>query len=104
LQSGSFFHPASGDERFDFTRARRITRFVGDLLAARACDDPVPVTMTCGAHEMNLANNRAMRDALARQGYDVRLHEVRDAHTWTGWRDAFDPHLLDLLRRCWDPT
>jgi enterochelin esterase family protein len=57
--------------------------------------------MTCGAHEKNLANNRAMRDALAVQGYDVCLHEGRDLHNWVGWRDLFDPHLVALLRRVW---
>jgi enterochelin esterase family protein len=101
LQSGSFFRPATGDARFDFTRTRRITRFVGDVLGGRAWEDPVPVVMTCGAHEMNLANNRAMRDALSLQGYDVRLHEGRDLHSWIAWRDLLDPHLVALLRRVW---
>jgi enterochelin esterase-like enzyme len=101
LQSGSFFHASTGDARFDFTRARRIIRFVGDVLAARSCEDPVPVVMTCGALEKNLANNRAMRDALALQGYDIRLQQGRDLHNWIAWRDLFDPHLVALLRRMW---
>jgi enterochelin esterase-like enzyme len=42
-----------------------------------------------------------MHDALHAQGYRVRLGEVRDAHNWTAWRDAFDPYLLDLLREEW---
>jgi enterochelin esterase family protein len=100
LQSGSFFHASSGDATSDFTRGRRITRFVGGVLAARACEDPVPVTMTCGALEKNLANNRAMRDALERQGHDVSLRVGRDLHNWVAWRDLFDPH-LSLLRRVW---
>ena len=101
LQSGSFFHSSVGDARFDFTRGRRITRFVGGVLAAGTCDDPIPISMTCGALEMNLANNRAMRDALALQGYDASLHAGRDLHNWVAWRDLFDPHLVALLRRMW---
>jgi enterochelin esterase family protein len=101
LQSGSFFRPARPDARSDFTPEHRITRFVADVLAAPAWHDPVPVTMTCGAHEQNLANNRAMRDALALQGYDASLHEGRDLHSWVAWRDLLDPHLVALLERVW---
>jgi S-formylglutathione hydrolase FrmB len=57
--------------------------------------------MTCGTVEENLANNRAVRDALVAQGYDVYLFENRDAHNWVGWRDTFDPHLTDLLTKVW---
>ena len=57
--------------------------------------------ITCGSVEENLANNREMAQALRRQGYDVDLDEVPDAHNYTGWRDAFDPHLTTLLRRVW---
>ena len=103
LQSGSFFRRASDPHEGDFPRFDRISRFVGSVLRGDGAS-PIPITMTCGRAEENLGNNRAVAAALAGQGYDVRLHEVRDAHTWTGWRDAFDPHLLDLLRRCWDPT
>jgi enterochelin esterase family protein len=39
-----------------------------------------------------------MARALAAQGYDVALHEVRDVHNYVAWRDAFDPHLTQLLR------
>ena len=42
-----------------------------------------------------------MRDALAAQGYHVRLAEPRDAHNWVAWRDALDPWLLDLLAEVW---
>ena len=34
-------------------------------------------------------------------GWETELHEVPDAHNYTGWRDAFDPYLVDLLRRVW---
>jgi enterochelin esterase family protein len=55
--------------------------------------------MTCGTIEENLANNRIMARALAAQGYDASLHEVRDVHNYTAWRDAFDPWLTELLQR-----
>jgi enterochelin esterase family protein len=51
--------------------------------------------------EENLANNQAVAAALARQGYDVRLDVVPDAHNWVAWRDALDPHLGELLRSLW---
>ena len=40
--------------------------------------------MTCGTLEENLANNRIMARALAAQGYDVTLREVRDVHNYIG--------------------
>jgi len=63
--------------------------------------EPIPVTISCGLGEENLANNRVLAEALAEQGYDVRVAEFRDAHTWVGWRDAWDPWLPDLLARAW---
>jgi S-formylglutathione hydrolase FrmB len=57
--------------------------------------------MTCGVIEENLANNRAVHDALAAQSYDVTLATSRDGHNWVSWRDTFDPHLVDLLQRVW---
>ena len=59
----------------------------------------VPVVMTCGQIEENVDNNRLMTSALQAQGYDTRLVENRDVHTYVGWRDTFDPHLVDLLQR-----
>lgn len=61
----------------------------------------IPVSLTCGAAEENLANNRDMADSLRQQGYAVEFAENPDAHTWTGWRDALHPHLTGLLRRVW---
>jgi enterochelin esterase-like enzyme len=101
LQSGSFFRPRTRDEQWDFTRSHRITGFVGEVLAAREWQHPIPITMTCGSLEKNLNNNQAMRDALAAQGYEVQLRETRDLHNWVAWRDAFHPHLVALLRRAW---
>ena len=101
LQSGSFFRLRFDKQESGFVRFRRISRFMGSVLTAEAWPHPIPVTLTCGTAEENLANNRATRDALARQGYDVHLHENRDAHNWIGWRDTFDPFLLDLLAKVW---
>jgi enterochelin esterase-like enzyme len=100
LQSGSFFRLATDRQERDFPRFDRVSRFVGKVLRGEDAA-PIPVTLTCGLGEENLANNRAVTAALAAQGYDVRLAEVRDAHTWTGWRDAWDPWLADLLARVW---
>ena len=101
LQSGSFFRQRFDRQESSFVRFRRITRFVGEVLRGRDFSAPVPVTMTCGLVEENLANNRAVCRALRAQGYDVQFAELRDAHNWIGWRDAFDPHLVDLLQRTW---
>ena len=101
LQSGSFFRQRFDRYERDFRYFRRISRFVGTVLAARTWLDPVPVVLTCGTVEENLANNRAVATALRAQGYDVRSAVVRDAHNWVAWRDALDPHLPALLRRLW---
>lgn len=99
LQSGSFFQTATDSQEAGFFRFDRITAFVTQVMGERSWRRPVPVTMTCGTVEENLANNRRMRDALALQGYDVGFAEPRDGHNWVAWRDAFDPHLVDLVRR-----
>jgi enterochelin esterase family protein len=99
LQSGSFFQPTTDAWEDGHSRFGQITRFVHRVLAARKRVQPVPVTMTCGTAEENLANNVAMRNALVRQGYDAELVLVRDAHNWVAWRDGFHPHLGRLLAR-----
>lgn len=101
LQSGSFFRQRYDRQESSFVRFRRISRFMGQVLASSEWVHPIAVTMTCGTIEENLANNRATRDALARQAYEVRLAENRDGHNWIAWRDSFDPHLIDLLQRMW---
>jgi enterochelin esterase-like enzyme len=100
LQSGSFFQPLTDAQERRFRRFPRVSRFVGRLLRGHAAT-PIPVTISCGLAEENLANNRAVAEALARQGYDVRFVESRDAHTWVGWRDVWDPWLAELLERAW---
>jgi enterochelin esterase-like enzyme len=101
LQSGSFFMPRFDRHESSFPRYGRIVRFVRGVLQARADPEPVPVSMTCGAQEDNIDNNRVMASALVAQGYPAQLDEVPDLHNYTGWRDAFDPHLTRLLRRLW---
>jgi enterochelin esterase-like enzyme len=98
LQSGSFFHPRHDAHERRFSRYDRIVRSVDAVLRSGGHPSPVPTVMTCGAIEENLANNRIMARALAAQGYDVALREVPDVHSYTAWRDAFDPALTRLLR------
>jgi enterochelin esterase family protein len=100
LQSGSFFRPATDPQERQFPRYARVSRFVGRTLRGEDAA-PIPVTISCGLGEENLANNRLMVEALADQGYDVGLVEFRDAHTWVGWRDAWYPWLPELLERAW---
>jgi enterochelin esterase-like enzyme len=100
LQSGSFFRPRWDRHEEWHPRYHRIIRFVGRTHLGKDAS-AVPVTITCGTAEENLANNRALADALETQGYDVRMHEQRDAHNWTAWRDSFHPHLTKVLQRQW---
>jgi len=97
-QSSAFFH--RGDV-LGTAHLRRMERFMDGVLAASSWPEPIPVTMTCGTVEQNLANNRECAAALASQGYPAVLHVVRDAHNWIAWRDAWTPHLVDLLERVW---
>jgi enterochelin esterase-like enzyme len=101
LQSGSFFVPRFDRHESGFPRYGRIVRFVGGVLRASSWEDTPPITLTCGAEEENVHNNRLMASALSAQGYPARLHEVADLHNYTGWRDAFDPFLTNLLARLW---
>jgi enterochelin esterase-like enzyme len=101
LQSGSYFQPRFDAHESGFVRFGRITRNVSRVLAADGWAHPVPVAMTCGAAEENLANNRATRRALVSQGYEVSFLENRDAHNWVGWRDCFEPALVELLTALW---
>jgi enterochelin esterase-like enzyme len=101
LQSGSFFRRRTDGQESGFARFGRIARFVGSVHRTDAWPQPVPVVMTCGTGEENLANNRSLREALAAQGYPVRLHEHPDAHNWVSWRDVLHPHLVSLLVRLW---
>jgi enterochelin esterase family protein len=99
LQSGSFFLPRLDPQERGFGWYRRVIRFVGR--AMREPGRPVATTITCGTVEENLGNNRCLAGALRGHGYPVTLAEVPDGHNFTAWRDALDPHLVDLLRRVW---
>jgi enterochelin esterase-like enzyme len=101
LQSGSFFRPRLDPQESQFEWFRRIVRFTGRVVRSGHAPGRVPVVLTCGRVEENLANNREMTLALRRQGYAANLVEVPDAHNYTAWRDAFDPHLTALLQRVW---
>ena len=95
LQSGSFFqHELDVHER-GFPFFARIDAFVRDVAATRTA--AVPVRLSCGTGEENLANNRAMTELLAAQGWPVELTTARDGHTWTCWRDPLEASLGRLL-------
>ncbi len=100
-QSGSFFQRRHDWMERDFPYFDRITATVSRLLAAGRAGSPMRIGITCGALEENVHNNRDMADALARQGHDVTYAESADAHCYTAWRDAFDPHLTAVLGDCW---
>jgi enterochelin esterase-like enzyme len=97
LQSGSFFRQRSDKQESRFGRYHRITRFTGTVLRGMDVERTIPVAVTCGTAEENNSNNRALADALLEQGYPAWFAEIRDGHTWTCWRDAFDPHLPALI-------
>jgi enterochelin esterase-like enzyme len=99
LQSGSFFVPRLDPQESRFPRWDRVTRFVERLIDDSRPVRQIPIAMTCGAAEENLANNRLMAKALRAHGYHCSLHEHRDAHNWISWRDSFDPPLVDLAAR-----
>ena len=101
LQSGSFFRQRFDKQESGFPRFGRISRFMGRVLTASQWQHPIPIAMTCGSVEENLANNRATYRALKAQDYPVTLHENRDGHNWVAWRDTFEPHLSDLLAKVW---
>jgi enterochelin esterase-like enzyme len=100
LQSGSFFVPRFDRHESGFVRYRRIVRFVRATLRERP-RRTVPVTLTCGAREENVHNNRLMASALAAQGYRARFVEGPGVHDYTAWRDMLDPHLTALLQDVW---
>jgi enterochelin esterase family protein len=99
LQSGSYFRRRTDPQEAWFDRFGRIERFVRSV--ERRTRRPIPVTVTCGLEEENLANNCALAASLARAGYDVRLHAAPGSHDWPTWRAALDAHLADLLERAW---
>jgi enterochelin esterase-like enzyme len=101
LQSASFLTvDLDPQEQHRFSRFGQVSVYVADVLRTVPAET-VPIVLTCGLAEENLANNRQMTATLAKQGYAARLVEVADAHNYVGWRDAFDPALTGLLRDLW---
>jgi enterochelin esterase-like enzyme len=101
LQSGSFFRRRTDPQEGRFRRFSRIDRFVGTVLNAKDRARPVPTTITCGLDEENYANNAAIAQALAAQGYAINFHAARGGHDWPTWRRALESHLAPLLRKAW---
>jgi enterochelin esterase-like enzyme len=99
LQSGSFFRRRFDSHESGAPRYERITRFVSRVGGGQSDPSPLPVVITCGTGEENLANNRWLAETLDSRGWPVRLVEHPDAHNWISWRDALDPHLADLILR-----
>jgi enterochelin esterase family protein len=99
LQSGSYFRRRLDGQEAGFGRFTRIARFVATAVNGRNEPPRVPATITVGAAEENLENNRVLAEALQARGWDARLVEHPDAHNWTSWRDVLHPHLADLLVR-----
>jgi enterochelin esterase-like enzyme len=96
-QSGSFFTRRLDSQERQFPYYQRIVTFVSGVHRGRLPGRPISVSLTCGAIEENLANNRLMAATLIAHGYPAHLHEVSDMHNYTAWRDAFDPYLTELL-------
>jgi enterochelin esterase-like enzyme len=102
LQSASFFMPHHDHMEKGFARFGRIVRFVrGVLREEQAFEHPVPATLTVGADEDNLHNNRRVAAALRLQGYAAALREAPGGHDYGTWTAAIDAHLADLLVAVW---
>jgi enterochelin esterase family protein len=99
LQSGSFFNHHYFSQELPFDPVERICMFTERIHQAAAATAPVPAALTCGVVEETLLASTAMGSSLGRLGYSAELHRLRDGHNWVAWRDAFDPHLKDLLLR-----
>ena len=97
LQSGSFFRRRDVHEH-GFPRFQRISRFVGSVLAGTS-PRPIPLALSCGNVEENLASNVVMAEALRAQGHDLHFREFRDGHNWVAWRDDLHPRLSELIDR-----
>ncbi len=97
LQSGSFFRQRFDSHESGAPRYVRITRFVSRIAGGQGEVAPIPVTVTCGTGEENLANNRWLAETLGERGWPIELVEHRDAHNWVSWRDSLHPHLAELI-------
>jgi enterochelin esterase-like enzyme len=101
-QSGSFFRPALDPQEASYPYFDRVAASVDALTRRRRRPrQPIRVALTCGEHEENMANNRAVAAALRASGHDVALHSLPDLHNYTAWRDGLHPSLTALLRSAW---
>ena len=103
LQSGSFFQPPSWTPAGVRVPALPPDRGGGSAAVRRhgPAGRAVPTVLTCGAAEENLAQQPDMAATLRRQGYPVALGRGAGRAQLLAWRDAFDPHLVGLLRHVW---
>lgn len=99
-QSGSFFQPTLDPQEADYPHFDRITSWTARVGGGHDTK-PLRITLTCGRHEENHANNVAMRDLLRARGHHIELQTVNDLHNFTAWRDALDPGLTSLLTTLW---
>lgn len=100
LQSGSFFTPALDPQESGYRLFDRLCAATEAVTSAPP--PPVPTLITVGSVEENRANNTDLARKLQAAGWELRVSVFRDAHTMTGWRDAWFPdldHLLDLVHR-----
>ncbi|MEE8599960.1 alpha/beta hydrolase [Euzebya tangerina] len=97
LLSGSYFRMRSDHQERGFAHFNRISRFVGRVATGRATLPVRTIAISVGTVEENYVNNQIMASGLEAAGHDVRLTTFADGHTYTAWRDALDPVLLDVL-------
>jgi enterochelin esterase family protein len=100
-QSGSFFRPGTDPQESSYPHFRQIAASVDALTRPRRRSPAATVALTCGEHEENMANNRAVAEILRAAGHRVTLRSLPDLHNYTAWRDGLHPSLTDLLRGCW---
>ncbi|MGA8206739.1 MAG: alpha/beta hydrolase-fold protein [Candidatus Dormiibacterota bacterium] len=98
LQSTSFVGRVEA-ERSSLEHAARMAEFTDAVVGSRSAPPPVLVAMTCGVVEEILLANIGVAATLSERGYPVSMCKLADGHNWIAWRDAFDPHLIDLLAR-----
>ncbi len=100
-QSGSFFEAELDAQESLYPHFGRIVYAVGAVSASPPAARPLAVALTCGLHEENYDNNRAMAAILDRLGHRVGLTAAPDLHNYTAWRDSLHPGLTDLLQSVW---
>jgi enterochelin esterase family protein len=101
-QSGSFFRHALDSQESEYPFFARVAASVDALTRRRRRPrQPIQIGLTCGEHEENMANNRAVVESLRAAGHDVALRSLPDLHNYTAWRDGLHPSLTALLQAAW---